>query len=77
MVCEAFPFNRTIVELKFIHIQDFGVKVNPFNRTIVELKYARTCTLVGATVAFNRTIVELKYIAANSANNGNKLLTEP
>ena len=37
----GYPFNRTIVELKFVRRELLGGVVVAFNRTIVELKFGR------------------------------------
>ena len=54
-------FNRTIVELKFVHLGNLPICTISFNRTIVELKFQGNHDCLVVYPAFNRTIVELKY----------------
>ena len=57
---QAYPFNRTIVELKHDGITADQSTFKPFNRTIVELKPKKQGDSGLGLEAFNRTIVELK-----------------
>ena len=61
-----YPFNRTIVELKYVSNVESNGASHAFNRTIVELKLPYPVEKELSRWPFNRTIVELKFNASLS-----------